>query len=120
MHEGGELPSVPETAGMREAVDEMSRKRLGVVCVVDDAGGLVGILTDGDLRRRMLVADAPLAGTAAEAMVREPLTITPDALASEALKLMEERKITALPVVSAGGKLVGLIHIHDLWRTELF
>ncbi len=105
---------------MRDAVSEMSRKKLGVVCVVDDAGVLTGILTDGDLRRRMLVADAPLDGTAAEAMVRSPLTIGPDALAGEALKLMEQRKITSLPVVDPGGKLAGLIHIHDLWRTELF
>ena len=68
----------------------------------------------------MLDVDAPLSGDADGAMTPDPLTIPPNALAGEALKCMEERKITALPVVDAGGKLLGLIQIHDLWRTELF
>ena len=120
MHSGEDLPQVRESVPVREAVEELSRKRLGMVCLVDAGGRLTGVLTDGDLRRRMLSIDAPLGGDAAGAMTRDPLTIAPDALAGEALKCMEERKITALPVVDAGGALCGVIQIHDLWRTELF
>jgi arabinose-5-phosphate isomerase len=120
MHAGADLPRVAERASLREAVEEMSAKRLGMTCIVDDGGRLVGILTDGDLRRRMLRAARPLDGPVAEAMVASPQTIAPDALASEALRSMEARKITSLPVVEQGSLLVGVIQIHDLWRTELF
>jgi arabinose-5-phosphate isomerase len=78
------------------------------------------VLTDGDLRRRLLAGGEPLAGAAAAAMTRAPQTIGPDALASEALRRMEERRITSLPVVGPEGRLLGVIQIHDLWRTELF
>lgn len=120
MHTDDDLPVVPETASMREAVGMLSEKKLGMTCVQDDAGRLIGVLTDGDLRRRMLRVDTPLSGTVAEAMTPNPTTISSDALASEALKLMEQRKITSLPVVAPGGRLLGVIQIHDLWRTELF
>jgi arabinose-5-phosphate isomerase len=89
-------------------------------CVVDGGGRLVGILTDGDLRRRLLQVDRALDGTAGEAMIRNPSTIAPDALATEALRIMEDKKITSLPVVDSEGQLLGVIQIHDLWRTELF
>ncbi len=108
------------TAGLREAVEEMDRKKLGMTCVVDEDGRLAGVLTDGDLRRRVLRVDEPMNGTAADAMTRNPMTIGAGALATEALRLMEERKITSLPVVDEDGALVGVIQIHDLWRTELF
>ena len=120
MHRGQELPAVREDAGVADAVREMSAKRLGMTCVVDGAGRLAGILTDGDLRRLLLRKEHPLAGTVAEAMTRQPATIGPQALATEALGRMEERKITSLPVVDDGGRLLGVIQIHDLWRTELF
>jgi arabinose-5-phosphate isomerase len=120
MHRGDGLPVVPESAAMQEAVQEMSRKKLGMTCVVDGNGRLVGVLTDGDLRRRMLAAARPLEGTVAEAMTSTPVTIGPEALATEALKIMEERKITSVPVVDASRALLGVIQIHDLWRTELF
>jgi arabinose-5-phosphate isomerase len=120
MHRGDEIPAVAATAPMRETVAEMSRKRLGMVCVVSDAKRLVGVITDGDLRRRMLTGPDPLAGTAADAMIRTPQTIGAAALAGEALQKMEERKITSLPVVAADGTLEGVIQIHDLWRTQLF
>jgi arabinose-5-phosphate isomerase len=120
MHRGPDLPAVPEEASLDEAVREMSAKGLGMTCVVDGGGALAGILTDGDLRRRMLRHPRPLEGGVAEAMTREPMTIAPDALATEALRRMEERKITSLPVVEPGGGLVGVIQIHDLWRTEMF
>jgi arabinose-5-phosphate isomerase len=120
MHGGTELPRVPTTADLRETVAEMSRKGLGMTCVVDGDGRLAGVVTDGDLRRRLTGSDAPLAGTAGSAMTRRPATIAPEALASEALQLMEERRITSLPVVDADRQLVGVVHLHDLWRTELF
>ena len=120
MHRGEGLPSVRDTAKLDEAVREMSAKRLGMTCVVDASGRLVGVLTDGDLRRRLLATERPLAGSVTEAMTKSPVTIPPDALAGEALRILEERKITSLAVVEPGGKLVGVLQIHDLWRTQLF
>jgi arabinose-5-phosphate isomerase len=120
MHDGEELPWVTEKTPMQEAVEVMTSKRLGMTCVVDGDGRLTGVLTDGDLRRRLLRVPDPLQGTAADAMTTGPTTISPDAVASEALKFMEERKITSLPVVDDDGRLVGVVHLHDLWRTELF
>jgi arabinose-5-phosphate isomerase len=98
----------------------MNAKRLGMTCVVDAAGSLQGVITDGDLRRRVLREAAPLEGTAGQAATRGATTIEPEALATEALKVMEEKKITSLPVIDPGGALAGVIQIHDLWRTELF
>jgi arabinose-5-phosphate isomerase len=120
MHGGDELPLVKGSESMEAAVREMDRKKLGMTCVVDDEGHLSGVITDGDLRRRMLAAPTPMTGQAADAMIRTPTTISPDALATEALKIMEEKKITSLPVVDPAGLLLGVIQIHDLWRTELF
>lgn len=119
MHSGEALPVVRETAGMREALGEIDRKRLGMTCVVGERGRLSGVVTDGDLRRRMLAEAAPLDGPVSGAMTRSPTTIGSEALASEALKIMEQKKITSLPVMREG-RLVGVIQIHDLWRTELF
>jgi len=120
MHRDEGLPLVREAATMEEAVQEMSRKKLGMTCITDEAGRLSGVLTDGDLRRRLLAVPRPLEGSVAAAMSRTPVTIGPEALATAALKIMEERKITSLPVVASDGILVGVIQIHDLWRTELF
>jgi len=105
---------------MADAVREMSAKGLGMACVVDGADRLVGILTDGDLRRLMLKSEQPLLGPVAEAMTKTPVTIAPDALAGDALRILEDRKITALAVVDDGGRLLGVLQIHDLWRTQLF
>jgi arabinose-5-phosphate isomerase len=94
---------------MHDTVVEMSAKRLGIVGVVDEAGHLVGAITDGDLRRHI---EQGLDHSAAEFMTRDPITIAPDALIDDALALFEEKKITALFVVA--GKLpVGVLHIHD-------
>jgi len=120
MHTGAELPRVEASTGMRETLAQITQKRLGMTCVVEADGRLAGVLTDGDLRRRMTTVPAPLEGTAAEAMTRSPATIDPEALASAALKMMEDRRITSLPVVDGNHKLVGVVHLHDLWRTELF
>lgn len=107
-----ELPLVPETAPMSEALLEISRKGFGVVGVTGPAGDLTGIITDGDLRRHM---DGLLTHTAAEVMTRAPRTIGPGALAEAAVALMNERKITCLFVLD-GARPVGILHIHDLLR----
>jgi arabinose-5-phosphate isomerase len=91
-----------------------------MTCVVDSDSRLVGILTDGDLRRRMLRSDRPLDGPVSSAMTTSPVTIAPEALAGDALRILEDRKITSLAVADAGGRLVGVLQIHDLWRTQLF
>ena len=120
MRQGDAVPRVPASATMADAVHEMSAKGLGMTCVVDDAGQLAGILTDGDLRRRMLTEERPLFGPVAGAMTKNPVTIPPDALAGEALRILETRKITSLAVAGSDRKLVGVLQIHDLWRTQLF
>jgi arabinose-5-phosphate isomerase len=120
MRTGGGVPRIPVTATMVEAVGEMSAKKLGMTCVVDDSGHLCGILTDGDLRRRMLSHERPMQGGVADAMTRSPVTIGPEDLAGDALRLLEEKKITSLAVVDGDRKLVGVLQIHDLWRTQLF
>ena len=120
MRQGDAVPTVTSAASMADAVHEMSAKGLGMTCVVDDAQRLVGILTDGDLRRLLLHSERPLQGPVAGAMTTQPVTIAPEALAGEALRLLEDRKITALAVTDANRRLVGVLQIHDLWRTQLF
>lgn len=113
MHCGADLPLAIETASMHEAVVEMTAKRLGVIGVVDPAGYLVGVVTDGDLRRHV---EQGLDRPVADYMTREPKTIGCDALVDEALTLFEENKITVLFVVeedAVGRKPVGVLHIHD-------
>ena len=118
MHAGAEIPLVVTTAPMKDVVYEMSRKRFGITGVTQD-GRLVGAVSDGDLRR-LLEKDGPkiMADTAADAMGRDPKTIARDAYATEALRLMEERKITSLFVVSPEGRPEGILHLHDLWGVE--
>jgi len=120
MREGAAVPRVPVSSTMADAVREMSAKGLGMTCVVDDGARLVGVLTDGDLRRRMLIHAHPLEGSVADAMTSTPVTIAPDALAGDALRVLEERKITSLAVADDRRVLVGVVQIHDLWRTQLF
>ncbi len=120
MRQGEAVPRVLPTASMAEAVSQMSSKGLGMTCVVDHGGKLVGILTDGDLRRLLLKSDRPLVGAVAEAMTMKPVTIAPDALAGEALRILEDRRITSLAVLDADSRLLGVLQIHDLWRTQLF
>src|SRR5512141_422014 len=119
MHTGEEIPLVPEGAAMKDVVYEMSHKRLGVTGVMDPAGKLVGVVSDGDLRR-LLERDGPtiMGDTAANAMSRSPKTIASSAFAAEALRLMEERKITSLFVLDGAGAPAGILHLHDLWGVE--
>jgi arabinose-5-phosphate isomerase len=121
MHAGKDLPLVCESTRMRDVIYEMSRKGLGMTCVADAGGHLVGIITDGDLRRLMERADGDtLTLTAGEVMTRNPITVGPRTLAAQALNILEQRKITA--VVVADGepqRALGVVQIHDLWRTEM-
>lgn len=112
MHGQDELPLIGADAPMPDALLVMSEKRFGAVGVVDDAGRLTGLITDGDLRRHM---DGLLRHVAGEVMTRAPLVVAPGALAAEALKLMNERRITVLFVVEAE-RPVGVLHVHDLLR----
>lgn len=110
MHKGSEMPVLPVSTGMKETLLEMTSKRLGCVGFTDTNGNLVGILTDGDLRR-CLSTDL-LSKTAESVMTKNPKVISPQSLASEAVKIMHEKKITNLFAVE-NGKPVGVIHIHD-------
>jgi arabinose-5-phosphate isomerase len=112
---------VRPTALMTEVIYEMSKKGLGHAAVVEDGNRLVGIISDGDLRRFFQrEGNRALSLTAADCMSPNPVTIGRKELATRALNLMEARKITSLPVVDGEGKLEGVIHLHDLWTTEMF
>jgi arabinose-5-phosphate isomerase len=120
MHGGSELPLVPGATPMRDVIYEMSRKGLGMTCVVDAEGRLEGIITDGDLRRHMAAMPDILDRSAGDVMTRGPATIDRSMLAVQALSLMEQRKITSLPVVDERRVVEGVVHLHDLWRTQMF
>jgi arabinose-5-phosphate isomerase len=119
MHGGEETPIVDSDTRMHDVMYEMSRKGLGMTCVVDGDRRLVGIVTDGDLRRHMIKQPDLLARTAADVMTRHPVTVRRDTLAAEALHLLEQRKITSIVVVDEGNQVQGVVHLHDLWRTEM-
>jgi arabinose-5-phosphate isomerase len=120
MHSGEAIPRVAESTGMSDVIYEMTSKSLGMTTVTDERGALMGMISDGDLRRLLQKSPDPLKFTAGEVMSRNPKTIGENELATVALSKMEERKITSLVVVDAALIVVGVIHVHDLWRTELF
>jgi arabinose-5-phosphate isomerase len=121
MHAGEAMPRVAENAKMPDVIYEMSKKGLGMTTVLNEQGGLAGILTDGDLRRLMQQRGAAtLDLMAGECTTKNPQTITPGELAGSALRIMEERKITSLVVVDGERRPVGVVHLHDLWSLELF
>jgi arabinose-5-phosphate isomerase len=120
MHTGDAAPMVRLSTPMPDVFHEMSSKRLGMTCVVDPDNRLVGIITDGDLRRAMSRAPHVLDMTAAEVMTRNPITIRREVLAVEALKIMETHKITSVVAVDQGQRVEGVVQIHDLWRTQMF
>ena len=119
MHTGEAVPRVTPQTKMPDVIYEMSRKKLGVTTVVD-GGQLVGVISDGDLRRLLEKRgkDA-LDLTAGECMTKTPKTISAHEFAAAALATMEEKKITSLAVVDGNGKLQGIVHLHDLWGTEM-
>jgi len=124
MHAGAQCPVVKRTTRMRDVIYEMSSKGLGMTCVV---GGedeeLLGIITDGDLRRRMERGGEILGLTAGEVMTRQPVTVPRSTLAAEALNILEQRKITSIVVAEDGepARVAGVLHLHDLWhQKEMF
>ena len=119
MHGGEQTPIVRVDTSMADIIYEMNRKGLGMTCVVDDANHLVGIITDGDLRRQMSNGTNFLGRHASEVMTRRPVTVAPETLATEALHVLEQRKITSIVVVDAANVVQGVVHLHDLWRTQM-
>jgi arabinose-5-phosphate isomerase len=120
MHDGDEVPRVTEDTAMKDVIYEMSRKALGMTTVQDEAGHLLGVVTDGDLRRLMERDPDPLARTAGEVMHPGGVCIDPDELATAALRLLEQKRITSLMVCDGRGPLLGVLHVHDLWGVGLF
>jgi arabinose-5-phosphate isomerase len=119
MHTGDAMPCVSPSTKMPDVIYEMSRKKLGVAAVVEREK-LVGIISDGDLRRLLEQRGKDAMDlTAGEAMTRNPKTIRAEEFAATALAMMEEKKITSLMVVNGTGRLEGIVHLHDLWSTEL-
>jgi arabinose-5-phosphate isomerase len=120
MHTGAALPVVGPESGFETVIYEMSRKGFGVTAVVAGDGTLAGLISDGDLRRLLQSHGARATEMPAKAyMTRSPATIAPGELAPAALLAMETRKITSLLVTDAERRLLGLVHLHDLWSTEL-
>ena len=120
MNGGDRTPIVTLATPMQDVIYEMSRKGLGMTCVLHDDGTLAGIVTDGDLRRHMSTTPDLMQRSAKDVMTRNPITVGPDTLAVEALNVLEQRKITSIVVVDAGQAVQGVVHVHDLWRTEMF
>jgi arabinose-5-phosphate isomerase len=120
MHRGESIPRVLETTLMPDVICEMTGKSLGMTTVTDAQNALVGVIADGDLRRMLQKSADPFKQTAGEVMSRHPKTIFEDELATVALAKMEEMKITSLVVINKDRQVAGVVHVHDLWRTELF
>jgi arabinose-5-phosphate isomerase len=119
MHASPNVPRVRTETPMKDVLFEMTKHRLGMTTVVDGDGRLVGMISDGDLRRQMERHGYTLLDRAAvECMTKDPATVRPRELAAGALLLMEERKITSLPVVDDDGRLAGVVHLHDLWESQ--
>ena len=118
MRAGAQAPSVPLKASLQEALLEITRTRMGMTAIVDAKNKVVGVFTDGDLRRTLEhISDIRHVGIA-KLMSVNPSTIRSDKLAAEAVKLMEDRKITQLPVVDSRGRMVGALNMHDLFRAK--
>ena len=123
MHAGALCPIVRADAKMRDVIYEMSSKGLGMTCVIDrDDDTLLGIITDGDLRRRMERGGEILDLRAADVMTRNPVSVQRTTLAAAALNIMEQRKITSIVVADGDQpkRVAGVVHLHDLWRMDLF
>ena len=119
MRTGDDIPWVPDSAGFSEAMLEMSKKGMGMTAVLDAAGRVIGVFTDGDLRRTLAQVEDIKAARIADIMTRNPRTIGADKLAVEAVQIMEERNINQLLVVTGEGQLVGALNMHDLFRAKV-
>jgi arabinose-5-phosphate isomerase len=121
MRRGSKIPFVRVTTPMKDAIREMSVKKIGMTCVLDETGLLAGVITDGDLRRMLDRFRGNLfRKTAGDCMTPDAITIDKGDLATKALNIMEEKKITSLVIRNKEGRVDGIIHLHDLWRTEMF
>jgi arabinose-5-phosphate isomerase len=119
MHTGDRIPRVSPGTRMADAIFEMSSKQLGMTAVVE-GDILAGVISDGDLRRLLERRGKEILDlTAGECMTRSPKTISPDELATAALEVMEQKKITSLVVVDGEGRVQGVLHLHDLWGTQM-
>ncbi len=119
MHTGKELPIVKEEWIMSKVLQVMNEKKFGVAIVVDESDKLTGIITDGDLRRAVTKFGDITNKKAIDCMHKNPLTIEKDELLVKALNILEEKKITSLIVADREKNVLGLIHLHDLWRTQM-
>ena len=119
MHGGESLPVVQLHTAMKDVIYEMSRKGLGMTSVVEKDGRLAGIITDGDLRRKMGTTPNIAELSARDVMTPNPIAIPQSTMAVEALAMMEQRKITSIVVIDADRRVEGVVHLHDLWRTEM-
>ena len=121
MRRGAKIPRVTARTPMKDVIMVISQKKIGMTCVVDAEGRLLGVITDGDLRRMLTrYGDRFLRKNAADCMTPDPITIDKGDLATKALNIMEEKKITSLVIRNKEGRVEGIIHLHDLWRTEMF
>ncbi|HEX8153516.1 MAG TPA: KpsF/GutQ family sugar-phosphate isomerase [Thermoanaerobaculia bacterium] len=120
MHKGDDIPIVGPSTSMHDVIYEMSKKGFGITAVTGDDRVLLGVISDGDLRRLLQHDESLLRKTASESMKPNPATIDSRELASAALQLMEEKKITSLFSVDEARRVDGIIHLHDLWGLELF
>lgn len=119
MAQGEKVPLVKRDTAMPDVVYEISRKGLGMTCVVDDEGALLGIITDGDIRRKMAASANVLSLLAADVMTPHPVVIDRTALAAEAVNILETRKITSIVVIDDRRRVQGVVHLHDLWHTQM-
>jgi arabinose-5-phosphate isomerase len=119
MHSGDALPVVQLHTSMKDVIYEMSRKGLGMTSVVEKDGRLAGIITDGDLRRKMAATPNIMELAARDLMTPDPVAIGHATMAVEALAVMEQRKITSIVVIDGDRRVEGVVHLHDLWRTEM-
>lgn len=112
------VPAVPTDMLLKEGLEEMGRRRLGIICITDTDGVLQGILTDGDVRRKLLEVQKPFSALFSDDVivhaVRTPVTASPDMALRDAIALMEEKEVWDLPVVTANGNLAGLLHLHPV------
>ena len=118
MHHGDAVPRVLRTTKMTDVIYEMSRKGLGITTVVED-NKLLGVISDGDLRRLLEKRKDVLSMSAGDCVSANPKTISPEEFAMTALNIMEQKKITSLVVTQADGTVEGIIHLHDLWGTQM-
>ena len=120
MHRGDQIPAVQPSTSMHDVIYEMSKKGFGITAVLSEDGSLAGVISDGDLRRLLQQDEQILRKTASDCMKPDPATIAATELASAALQVMEQRKITSLFVAEPQSAVEGIIHLHDLWGLELF